>query len=343
MNRTFSLLTSLMLGWSFFLGNAHAAEQQSFKDVPPSSGVFQAVEFLRAAGVLSGYSDGTFRPEAKVDRAASLKVIVASHVKPEDLTPLTTSTYTDIPAGTWYLPYAEAARQLGIIDGPPKATAFHGERPVTKVEFLKMFFVSEKVDVAGSFAEIKLPLSIDVQDPSTWYYPHLRYAITASMTSVTKEGKFSPEKQLTRGDVALLLFRYVMYRQGRRTQALLSEAETEILNILQSLDKKDITQAELASARATLAARGALAAKPDDPLVKGAIKVTEGFAALVQAYRAGSENRLQDAINLAGSAWSFAAKAKEFSPSLSSITTQMQTIAKSIADQARALQKQSQK
>jgi hypothetical protein len=58
------------------------------------------------------------------------------------------------------------------------------------------------------------------------------------------------------------------------------------------------------------------------------------------ATRAGVEGKLDEAISLASSAWQSAAKAKEFDSSLNTIATQMQTIAKTIADRARSLKAQ---
>ncbi len=130
-----------------------------------------------------------------------------------------------------------------------------------------------------------------------------------------------------------------MYIDGRRTQALLSEAESEIVNILQQLEKQDIDQASLASARALIASRGALIKAPDQAIVKGAVKTSEAFQTLVLAYRANAEKRYDDAIKLSGDAWQLAQKAKEFSSSLAGVSTQIQTVAKNMADTARAAKK----
>jgi hypothetical protein len=48
-------------------------------------------------------------------------------------------------------------------------------------------------------------------------------------------------------------------------------------NLLKMLDAKDINQAKYASARAILTSRGALASKPNEAVVKGAVKTAERF------------------------------------------------------------------
>lgn len=318
-----------------------SAAAGSFSDVGEDHPAFSAIEYLKEKGILQGYSDGTFKPNQLVNRAEGLKIIVAQLVSAEDIEAAKgISKYTDVDAGAWYAPFIEKARaSLGIIDGPPKTQSFAATRPVNKVEFLKMLLLGNKIDPAASYGEITIPL-----DPATnsdqWFYPYVRYGLSASMLTVKPDGSLDPASSLTRGDVALMMYRLLMYRDGRRTQALLSLSETEILNILQSLENQDVEQAEYASGRSLLAARGALATSSDEPLVKAAVKTSEGFRELVLSYKAGKEGRLDDAIAHAGTAWHLADVARGFSPGLNEVATQMQTISKNMADEARRLKAQ---
>ncbi len=315
---------------------AFAQTTSSFSDVKTTDPLSSAIEYLKSQGIIQGYADGTFKPNQTVTRAEAVKIIVAPIVTPEVLATYTSSTFNDIPAGTWYLPYTEAAlKKLGAIDGPPSKPAFKGANGVTLAEFLKIMEKANGIDPATSYSDITYPIATDVVNASDWYYGPVRYALTASMIIVKEDGTISPAATLTRADVANLIYRYLMYKQGRRTQALLSEAEGEIVNVLQLLDSKEIMQADLASTRALLAARGALASRPDEPIVKGAVKTAEGFRSLVSAFIAGSTGQYQEAVTLAGNAWNLAQKAREFSPSLDSLATQMQAVAKTMADEAR--------
>lgn len=315
-----------------------ASAQSSFKDVPANHPASPAVEYLKQKGIIAGYSDGTFRPDAKVNRAEAVKIIVAPYVSQEILATATASVYGDVPAGSWFLPYVEAARQmLQIIDGPPAKPNFLPTSNVKKAEFVKMLLIANKVDPSTTLSEIRNGLATDVANPDEWFYPHMRFAVASSMTMVAEDGLLNPGQELTRAQVALLLYRLEMFKQGRRTQALLTEAETEILNVLALIDKQDIVNAEYAATRSTVAARGALISAPDEAIVKGAVKISEGFQSLVGAYKSGLQGNLDGTIALAGSAWNSAARAMEFSPGLSPVATQMQTIAKGLADEARAL------
>ena len=126
-----------------------------------------------------------------------------------------------------------------------------------------------------------------------------------------------------------------MYLDQRRTQALLSETENEMIITLSMLDQGNMEQAEFSSNRALIASRGALFKRPDEPVVKGAVKISEAFRELVKAYRKGAENKFEEVITHGGNAWNLAAKAREMSPNLLTITDQVQRIAKNMADSAR--------
>lgn len=324
---------ALFLGGICVVPHAHA--QQSFSDVPSTHPAYAAVEYLKTQGIVSGYNDGTYQPEKSVNRAEAVKIIVGALIANDALSKNDSSPFTDVPGDAWFLPYVETARSRNIIDGPPKKTAFLGSNQVILVEFLKILETAYGVDAANTYSEIRLPLASDAQNPDEWFYPYLRYAMSASMVMIEKDGLLHPAKPLTRGETAILIHRFLMYREARRVQALLSEAETEIVVVLNMLENNDITQAEYASARALLAARGAHASKGDAPIVVGALKITESFRTLVRAYRAGVNQDFNEVVRLSKEAWDLAENAKSREASLTDLANQVQVIAGNMADSAR--------
>ena len=320
----------LSLGLAAALLIPGLAMAQEVTDIPTDSPVYPAATYLMSKGIVQ--MSNTFKPNDKLTRSQVAKILVAPLVDAAELAKITTSSFGDVPAGSWYLPYAEAARALGIVDSAP---AFNPAAPVTKAAFMKMLLGSKKIDYKALFSDLSMPLGTDVPNTTDWFYPVMRYGVASSMTAVGADGLLSPGRELTRGDMALLYYRLDMYLAGRRTQALLAQAETDIANVLQMLDQKQIDQAGFAAGRAVVASRGALAARPSEALVKAAVKVSEGFQALVKAFRSGSEGKYDEAIQYAKDAYALADKAKSFSPNLSDVANQMQTVAKNMADQAR--------
>jgi hypothetical protein len=325
-----SRIISSVVTFTLFLPLSAVAQSASFRDVPATHPAFAAVEFVKARGMMTGNPDGTFKPADLFTRAAAAKVLSLTKVTDAEAKANTEKTFGDIPDGAWYRAYAETARKLGIVSA---AASFNGDKPV---KFLKMLFASQGIDT-NAYSEISLPFSTDVTDTKAWFYPHIRLALASSLILVGGDGKLLPDRNLTRADVALIVHRLAMYQAGKRAQALLSAEESDLVNVLQMLEKKELVQAEYASARALMFARGAHQSKPDAPIVQGALKTAEAFRALVRGYRAGAEARYDDAVALSKEAWAFAERAKELSSDLGSLSTQLQNIAKTLADQARAL------
>ena len=51
-------------------------QEQYFSDLPPSHYDFEKIQWLYEQGVVSGYSDGTFKPDNIITRAQASKIIV---------------------------------------------------------------------------------------------------------------------------------------------------------------------------------------------------------------------------------------------------------------------------
>ncbi len=321
-------------------GHSHSAPVASkgFFDVPEGHVAYDAVVYLREKGILDGYADGTFRPDKQVNRAEALKIIATQLLSDDKAASYISSPFTDVPKGTWYLPYVEWARaQGGIIQAPPTVTVFSGGRTVTKAEFLKMFFASRKVD-PNAFGDITLPLSRDVPSTKEWYYSPLRYAVASSITVATKEGLLKPQRELTRSDVAVFLHRYFLYRQGERTQPLLAEAKKEVDNVINFLSAGNLREAQYASARGILVSRGANEMRSEEPVVQVAVKISEGCRALVRAYEAAQKEDWGTVVKLSQDAWFLGEQARKITPAAKELSAQLQQYAKSFADQARANQ-----
>lgn len=317
-----------------FLAAPLTARAAGFPDVPADHFAAEAIGFLADRGMLAGYADGTFKPDRKVNRAEALRIIVAPFIPKTENVRVQSADFADVPDNAWYLPSLEwALQKKSIIDGPPKTRAFSPTRPVTKAEFLKMLFAGNGVD-PKAFGDITLPLATDVADPGAWFYSALRYAVATATTVLPSSGAYGPARELTRGDVALLLYRYLLYRDGSRSQELLSLTRAEVENVINALAQGRASNAEYASARAVLLARGAREAEPDAPAVKVAVKIAEGFRALVRAYRAGLNGDVNAVLKLAADAEYLAGQAEKMSPDAKAVAGQLRLYARSFKDQA---------
>ncbi|MSR67952.1 hypothetical protein EXS65_03980 [Candidatus Peribacteria bacterium] len=305
----------------------------SFSDIPKGSSLSAAVEHLVTIGAVS--AGGTFRSSEKLTRAQAVKMLIVATVKDAELQKITSSTFTDVSEGAWYMRYAEAAKMRKIV---ASSAAFNPDGSVSKAAFLKMLLLSKKIDSSLSFSDIRLPLSSDLSNVSEWHYPFFRYALATATTAATQDGLLSPSREITRGDAALLIYRFDEYAVGKRAQALLSQTESEIARVLRLLDDGKIQDAEYASTRALLSARGALTSHPNEAIVQGVLKIAKGFQSLVFSYKAGRDRNAEDVIKYAKEAYAAAEKAEAISRSLEGVARRMQTIAKTMAEEARKVE-----
>jgi glucose/arabinose dehydrogenase len=94
--------------------NPTPASSGTFSDVPPSAWYAPFVERLVELGITTGYTDGTFRPDALVSRAE----MAAFVVRALDESPSTTPTrFSDVQAGIWYEGLVERLAELQITSG----------------------------------------------------------------------------------------------------------------------------------------------------------------------------------------------------------------------------------
>jgi hypothetical protein len=304
------------------------AQNSNFPDVPAEHFAYEAIAYLSSKNIVQGYNDGTFRPNALVNRAEALKMILQPGSE-------TTSPFTDVQSGDWFLPYVEEARTRNIIDGPPVSTLFRGSDPVQKVEFLKMLELAFESHPLQSFSEIRLPLAEDVQDVALWYYPYMRYGLTTALIESSTDGLLLPSMMLSRARAAVLLYRMLLTNAGKRTETLLALTEKEVHAVLADLERENFSRAAFASARALLYARGSHIRSPNSPVVVGSLKVTEGLRALVRANEAMTRQDFPEVIRLSKDAWQLADSAKNRTNAVVPLADRVQDMAAQLATIAR--------
>jgi hypothetical protein len=111
--------------------------QPTFTDVPMGHTFYAYVETLYDRGVVSGYSDGTYRPQNDVTRGQIAKIVVRS----EGWAPYTppTPTFSDVPANHTFYAYVETAYQHGIVQGYSDGT-YRPANPATRGQLSKIVY-----------------------------------------------------------------------------------------------------------------------------------------------------------------------------------------------------------
>lgn len=81
-----------------------------FTDVSTDLWASDAIAYVQSAGLMTGYNDGTFKPDSQLTRAEAVKVLNVLF-KRTPATGVTTPTFTDVPATHWAYADIEAAAQ----------------------------------------------------------------------------------------------------------------------------------------------------------------------------------------------------------------------------------------
>lgn len=160
----------------------------------------QAIEYLYENKVISGYPDGTFKPDNTVNRAELLKILVGG----KKITPTIDqykNCFPDVHVTDWFTPYVCYAKNSGWVDGYPDKT-FKPNQKVTKVEAIKMLVNSQGFDVPTIVQD---SLFDDVNNQA-WYAPFLKVAKEKGLLEQIN-GTYGVANFMSRGEISENIYR----------------------------------------------------------------------------------------------------------------------------------------
>lgn len=122
------------MGWSLVSPAA-----PTFSDVPAGYWAYSYIETAAAHGVISGYSDGTFRPGVDLTRAQVAKTITVARGWTLDSPVL--ANFTDVSSSDWSYNYVEAMSSAEVMSGYTD-NSFRPNAPATRAEIAKILTYS---------------------------------------------------------------------------------------------------------------------------------------------------------------------------------------------------------
>jgi len=296
---------------------AQSLYQKIFEDVPTTHPHHTAIRFLAENGIVSGYQDGTFKPDNTINRAEVLKIILkGSNI---DSTIDFSQEFPDVNEGDWFAPFVLKAKNLGIVKGNENDGTFTPSREVNLAEFLKMLLEANQIDTSM------------FKDSSTdWFTQYINYG---KQFGLVEGNAPDPGKQLTRSEVANMMYLLTLTENGTNTQFLLTRAETELAQTEIFLMAKMPLEAKKSSLLSIDLTQKALLNIPDNNIVLGAAKLAKAYNYVVNSYIFALNNETQEAANWANQAIDKASEAWE-------VNIDTEPIAKHIKDLAREILKQ---
>jgi tripeptidyl-peptidase-2 len=170
-----------------------------------------AIDHLTSRGLLSGYPDGSFRPEASVNRAELITILVKGLNKDREAQELQKGTSSFYDAGnSWAKGYIELARELHIASGDGRGY-FRPGIAVSREEAITML-VKSMGPVTGDLPDLSFT---DEEQISPWARSSIQYAVNAGLLQGFPDGTFKPGQSLSRAEAAILMEEYLTL-QGQK-------------------------------------------------------------------------------------------------------------------------------
>ena len=142
------------------------SSENNFSDVSADKWYNNAVSTLSRMGVIGGYADGTFRPDAPISRAEFAKIAVSFT---QNNGSAVYNYFTDVKTTDWFATYVTAAKDAGLIEGYSDGS-FKPESKITRAEACAI--VNRTLGRKPSKAHMKISDRIDWPDVQTtdWFY-----------------------------------------------------------------------------------------------------------------------------------------------------------------------------
>ncbi len=204
---------SVLPGGFDFVAKADTQPVTSFRDVAANTAVFAAAGYLKNKGIIGGYTDGNFKPEQTITRAEALKVTlkaleILKKIQPDSGVTTPKKTFSDVKKTDWFYSFVEQGASIQLIQGYPDGT-FQPQNQINVAESLKLV-------TRGFAVELKsLPLAdepyVDVGN-NLWFSALVEFSKSKHLLPAQDDGKFHVEREISRGDFAILIYR-LLYLQ----------------------------------------------------------------------------------------------------------------------------------
>ena len=190
-------IVSLLLGFGLLAGAfSESAQAAAFKDVPAGHTFNKEIEYLSGKNIITGFKDGTFKPDQKVTRGGAA-MLIGKMLKLDGTQRKT--NFSDVPASSAASGYIQAAVDKGIIQGYSNGT-FKPNDYVTRgqvaILLSRALGLSERATIGYK----------DVGASSS-AYAAIGKVVAAKITSGYNDNTYRPNVVVTRGQLSAFMAR----------------------------------------------------------------------------------------------------------------------------------------
>lgn len=188
-------------------GNTSASNPNNsykFDDVRRTPWANDAISYLVDKNVISGYGDGTFRPENYITRAEFVTLVVKAFYAN---TEMTDCDFEDVAKTSWSYPYIAAASNLGLVHGisdtefAPDENIKRQDMAVIVKNILENKGYSNSGDDVSAFA--------DENDISDYAVSAVNTLKKAGIVNGDEDNNFKPLDRTTRAEAAVIVYNVI--------------------------------------------------------------------------------------------------------------------------------------
>lgn len=171
----------------------------------------EAIEYLADKGILSGYEDGSFKPDNSISRGEFAKIM--SCLPDVKYSPKLSTNFLDVEDDAWYSEAVYKVAELGIMSGDTEGY-FMPDSPITRedaaavIERGKMVWGKVLTPVREK-AEFK-----DYAEISDYAKRSVEVLYMAGIVNGAADGSFNPKSEITRAEAAAMIYRFINSEGG---------------------------------------------------------------------------------------------------------------------------------
>lgn len=156
------------------------------------------IEYLIEKGIVSGYNDGTFKPDKEITRAEFIKIInnVLGYSEKAEI------SFTDVKESEWYYEDIQKGVAAGYIGGYSDGT-MKPNKPITRQEVAKVIAIAYDLDRYTSVSSNSFTDSDSIDE---WAKNYIGIMKDKELITGYSDGSFSPKKNVTRGEIAKIIY-----------------------------------------------------------------------------------------------------------------------------------------
>ena len=169
------------------------SQTNAYSDVPAELWCNNAISTLSNMGIISGYSNGTFRPSAPITRAELTK-IAAGFFADNRVTSHYDGRFSDVSGSEWFASALEKAIEEGIVEGYGDST-FAPDQYITRAQACTIINRTlGRTPVANALLPASQMLTWPDCQPAAWYYAQMQEATNSHDYVWTTDASGKKEK-----------------------------------------------------------------------------------------------------------------------------------------------------